>query len=141
MRNSKGLAVLISILILIVAAWAQNAQIKHVPLKQTSAASGLDMYKNYCASCHGAEGKGNGPAASALKTPPADLTTLAKQNGGNYPSLKVAAILRGEQTLSAHGTKEMPIWGDLFWTVSGGHEAEVQQRITNLNKYVESLQK
>ncbi len=116
-------------------------QIKHVPIKPTSAASGKEMYKTYCAVCHGVEGKGNGPANDALKVPATDLTTLAQKNGGKYPSLKVAAVIHGENQISAHGSKDMPIWGNLFWSISGGHEAEVQQRIANLNKYIESLQK
>ncbi|MGB9197314.1 MAG: hypothetical protein WCB53_10380 [Terriglobales bacterium] len=116
-------------------------EIKHVPVKQTSPASGVGMYKSYCAVCNGTDGKGNGPAASALKVPPTDLTALAERNGGKYPALKVAAIIRGEETLPAHGSKDMPIWGNLFWSMSGGHEAEVQQRITNLNQYIGSLQK
>ncbi|MBZ5598841.1 MAG: cytochrome c [Acidobacteriia bacterium] len=114
--------------------------IKHVPIKATSAASGQEMYKTYCAVCHGTDGKGGGPAAEALKTPPTDLTMLSKNNGGHYPSMKVAATLRGEANLPAHGSKDMPVWGKLFWSMSGGHEAEVQQRVTNLNSYIESLQ-
>jgi mono/diheme cytochrome c family protein len=114
--------------------------IKHVPAKETSAASGKEMFKSYCAVCHGAEGKGNGPAASALKTAPVDLTTLSKNNGGKYPSLKVSSAIRGDSAVSAHGTKEMPVWGPLFWDMSKGHEGEVQQRVTNLTKYIESLQ-
>jgi mono/diheme cytochrome c family protein len=116
-------------------------EIKHVPVKQTSPASAVEMYKNYCAVCHGINGTGNGPAAPALKVPASDLTVLASKNGGKYPAFKVSAILRGEEALAAHGSKDMPIWGNLFWSLSGGHEAEVQQRITNLNKYIESLQK
>jgi mono/diheme cytochrome c family protein len=115
--------------------------IKHTPIKQTSAASGSEMYKTYCAVCHGIDGKGNGPAAGALKVPPSDLTTLVTRNGGKYPALEVSSIIRGEEVLPAHGSKEMPIRGNLFWSMSGGHEAEVQQRIANLNKYIESLQK
>ncbi len=116
-------------------------QVKHVAMKPTSPASGMEMFKSYCAACHGADAKGNGPAASALKVPPADLTTLAARNGGKYPALKVSAVIRGEETPAAHGSTEMPIWGDLFRSMSGGHEAEVQQRIVNLNKYIETLQK
>jgi mono/diheme cytochrome c family protein len=119
----------------------EKTEIKHVPMKQTSPASGSEMYKAYCASCHGLEGKGNGPAAEALKVPPTDLTALAVKNGGKYPSLRVSAIIRGEQELAAHGTKDMPIWGNLFWNISGGHETEVQQRVSNLNKYIEGMQK
>jgi mono/diheme cytochrome c family protein len=114
--------------------------IHHVPIKPTSPASGKEMYTSYCAVCHGMDGKGGGPAASALKTPPADLTMLSKNNGGEFPALKVASILRGTSELPAHGSKEMPVWGPLFRRMSGGHEGELQQRVANLTHYVESLQ-
>jgi mono/diheme cytochrome c family protein len=114
--------------------------IQHVPMKATSPASGKEMYATYCAVCHGTDGKGGGPAASALKTPPTDLTTLSKNNGGKYPSLKVMAVIRGEAELPSHGSREMPVWGALFWSASGGHEGEVQQRVANLTEYIESLQ-
>ncbi len=117
----------------------QNKVIKHTTIQSTSAASGKEMYKAYCAVCHGEDGKGNGPAASALKTAPADLTMLSMNNGGKYPSLKVSAAIRGDANVSAHGTKDMPVWGSLFWGMSQGHEGEVQQRIANLTKYIESL--
>ena len=118
-----------------------DKEIKHVPVRPTSAASGQDMYKSYCAVCHGVDGTGNGPAANALKVPPPDLTLLAKNANGKYPALKVSSIIRGEEALPAHGSKDMPIWGKLFWSMSGGHSSEVQQRVANLNKYIESLQK
>jgi len=114
--------------------------IEHVPIKSTSAASGKEMYTTYCAVCHGTEGKGGGPAASALKVPPADLTMLSKNNGGKFPALKVTSAIRGESDLPAHGSKEMPMWGTLFRSMSGGHEGEVQQRVANLAHYIESLQ-
>lgn len=114
--------------------------IKHVPVKTTSPVSGKDMYTAYCAVCHGADGKGGGPAASALKVPPSDLTLLSKNNGGKYPALKVSSSIRGESAQPAHGSKDMPVWGSLFWSMSSGHEGEVQQRVANLTKYIESLQ-
>jgi len=114
--------------------------IKHVPIKSVSPVSGKDMYTSYCAVCHGTDGKGGGPAASALKVPPTDLTQLSKNNGGKYPTMKVVASIHGESALPAHGSKEMPVWGSLFWNMSGGHEGEVQQRVANLTKYIESLQ-
>ena len=116
-------------------------EIKHVPIKTTSAASGPEMYKSYCAVCHGIDAKGKGPAADALKVPPTDLTALASKNGGKYPAMKVSAMISGEDVPAAHGSKDMPVWGQLFWSISGGHDAEVQQRVANLNKYIESLQK
>jgi len=114
--------------------------IQHVPIKSTSPASGKEMYTTYCAVCHGTDGKGGGPAASALKVPPTDLTLLSKNNGGKYPALKVTSTIRGEADLPAHGSKDMPVWGSLFWTMSRGHEGEVQQRVANLSHYIESLQ-
>jgi len=120
---------------------SQDKVIKHVPVKQTNASSGSEMYKSYCAVCHGLDGKGTGPAASALKVDPTDLTELSAKNGGKYPSLHISSVLRGEAETPAHGSKDMPVWGPLFRHLSQGHDAEVQQRIANLNQYVESLQK
>jgi len=124
-----------------VAQQAGTTQIKHVPVKATSAASGQEMYASYCAVCHGANATGNGPAQSALKIPATDLTTLAQKNGGKYPGLHVSSVLRGDAELAAHGSKDMPVWGPLFRNMSQGHDAEVQQRIANINAYIESLQK
>lgn len=135
------LAVVVALAVMVSAQDQPKTEIKHVPIQKTSPASGQEMYKAYCAVCHGVDGKGNGPAAEALKVPPTDLTTMAAKNAGKYPALKVSAIIRGEQVLAAHGTKDMPIWGNLFWSMSAGHETEVQQRVANLNKYMESLQK
>lgn len=114
--------------------------IKHVPIKQTSPASGAEMFTSYCAACHGKDGKGDGPAAGALKVPATDLTTLTSKNGGKYPSMKVSSVIRGEDVLAAHGSRDMPVWGKLFWSISEGSDAEVLQRVANLNKYIEGMQ-
>ncbi len=119
---------------------AQKPEIKHVPIRHTAAYSGEQMFNNYCAVCHGAALKGDGPAASALKTLPSDLTTLAQRNDGKYPSAKVATAIKGDMSMPAHGNREMPVWGPLFSGMSGGHAGEVQQRIANLNRYIESKQ-
>src|SRR5512137_2588513 len=92
----------------------QKKTIKKVPIKHTSAASGQEMYMSYCAACHGKDGKGDGPAASALKAPPPDLSALAKGNNGKFPSDHFAAVLRFGTPAPAHGTSDMPIWGPLF---------------------------
>jgi mono/diheme cytochrome c family protein len=128
------------VLVLLISMAAQETTIKKAPITYTSPASGQEMYNHYCAVCHGKDGKGDGPAASALKDPVTDITTLAKRNQGEFPSLRVASVLRGQATIGAHGTAEMPIWGPLFWRMSGGSGAEVQQRIANLSKYLESMQ-
>ena len=147
MTGKKLLVVILLIICSCLIAAAQSSaqgqsgtSIKHVPIKTTSAASGVQMYKTYCAVCHGLDGKGGGPAASALKVPPVDLSMLSKNNGGKYPSLKVLSAINGETALPAHGSKEMPVWGKLFQSMSGGHEGNVQLRASNLTKYIETLQ-
>ncbi len=119
----------------------EDTVIRHVPVKQTNPSSGQEMFTSYCAVCHGANGSGGGPAASALKAAPTDLTTLAQKNGGKYPAMHVSSVLRGEAETPAHGSKDMPMWGPLFRNLSQGHEGEVQQRIANVNGYLESIQK
>ena len=116
--------------------------IKKVPIERTSAGSGDEMFNAYCAACHGKTAKGDGPAASELKIPPADLTTLAQRNNGKFPIDYVTHVLeQGVQEAKAHGSKDMPIWGPLFGSISGGSASpEVKQRIYNLSKYIESLQ-
>ncbi len=130
-----------------IAAAAQNQNqdqpsktIQHTAIKPTSSASGKEMYTAYCAVCHGADGKGGGPAASALKVAPTDLAQLSKNNGGKFPAMKVTSAIRGDEDVTAHGSKEMPVWGPLFWNMSHGHQGEVQQRVANLTAYIESLQ-
>jgi mono/diheme cytochrome c family protein len=100
------------------------------------------MYMAYCASCHGQDGKGNGPAAAALKTPPTDLTLLAAKNGGKFPDAHVAEIIKGDKLTVAHGSKAMPVWGPVFLSMSmSPHDtAQEQMRLSNLTKYVESIQ-
>lgn len=117
-----------------------GATLKHVPITNTPSNSGKDMFNNYCAVCHGTDGKGSGPAASAMKNNPTDLTVLAQKAGGKYPSSHVAAVIRGQASLPSHGSQDMPVWGPLFSSISQGHESQVQQRITNLVKYIETLQ-
>jgi len=120
---------------------AQTAPtVKHVPITNAPSNSGKDMYNSYCAVCHGTDGKGSGPAASAMKAAPTDLTALAQKNGGKYPAAHVASVIRGQASLPSHGSEDMPVWGPLFSSISQGHESQVQQRITNLVKYIESLQ-
>jgi mono/diheme cytochrome c family protein len=118
----------------------EKKAVQKAPIQPTSPASGKEMFEQYCAVCHGRDAKGNGPAASDLKTPPADLTTLTKRNGGKFPSDKVSTVLRFGVPTKAHGTSDMPTWGPLFRRVSGSDEAQVDMRISNLLHYLETLQ-
>jgi mono/diheme cytochrome c family protein len=117
----------------------QQKTIENVPIQHTSAASGSQMYVAYCAACHGKDGKGDGPAASALKVPPADLTALAKRNNGKFPRNEVHDAISGERSVTAHGSKEMPVWGTLFHSIDA-HDSISMMRLKNLTDYIESLQ-
>jgi mono/diheme cytochrome c family protein len=113
---------------------------KVIPMQPTSPGSGEEMFKAYCTPCHGKDAKGTGPVASELKQRPADLTTLAKRHGGKFPEEYVAGVLRFGVKAPAHGSSDMPTWGPLFAAVSGSDQAVVNLRISNLIRYLESLQ-
>jgi mono/diheme cytochrome c family protein len=121
-------------------AQTQKPEVKQTAIKQTNAASGKEMYTQYCAPCHGVAGKGNGPAASATKVPPTDLTQLAKKHDGKFPANSVASELKFGNGPGAHGSADMPIWGPLFQSLDKFHDTTVQQRISNLVNYLETLQ-
>ncbi len=118
----------------------EGPKIQKVPTSRTSPASGEEMYTTYCSVCHGKDGKGGGPAAAALKIPPRDLTALSANNHGKFPELRVYQTIQGDYDLAAHGSRDMPVWGQVFSFVSSHSEAVVKLRITNLTKYVQSLQ-
>lgn len=111
--------------------------IEKMPVTHSNPASGKQMFKDYCAACHGAAGKGDGPAAELLKTAPPDLTALAKNNNGKFPADRFVAVLHFGTEGHAHGTLDMPVWGPLF---SKENKDLTQLRISNLEAYLESIQ-
>lgn len=105
--------------------------------------AGKNVYDHNCAVCHGLKAKGNGGAVSLLTVKPADLTQIAKKNGGEFPFWKVYGIIDGRQEIQAHGTRDMPIWGQEFRMQAGSStmaEAEVRGRILELVYYLQSIQ-
>ena len=101
---------------------------------------GSQIFRNHCAACHGNDGRGRGPATVSLKHKVPDLTLVARKNSGTFPRNRVKAYIAGtEDTPSAHGSREMPIWGPIF------HDFEWDQdlgevRLQNITDYLESLQ-
>jgi mono/diheme cytochrome c family protein len=117
-----------------------KTQVKKTLVPYTSPSSGKSMYVAYCASCHGKKGKGDGPAASALKLVPADLTQLAAKNGGKFPENHVSQTIKGDSDTFSHGSKDMPVWGPIFGAMGTKSEGVVQLRVRNLTKYIASLE-
>jgi mono/diheme cytochrome c family protein len=101
--------------------------------------SGRELFMTYCASCHGTTGRGNGPTAEELRHRPADLTQFARQNGGVFNDALVHRIVDG-RTVKAHGTMEMPVWGDAFKWRLGLDDDGIKARIEALVRYLESIQ-
>jgi len=134
--------VLFGFLVLLVC--AAGAQMKPAEEKAsprpTVEASGKQTYMQYCASCHGANALGDGPASFILKTPPPDLTTLAKRHGGRFPSEYVSDVLIFGTRFVAHGSADMPIWGPIFSSMENYDELAVRKRIKDLIDYIASLQ-
>lgn len=111
--------------------------------EKTVADVGREKFQQYCSSCHGVEGKGNGAFAEYLKAPPPDLTTIAMRRGGTFPETEVAQIIDGRKPMAAHGTAEMPIWGQRFVDAapSGqGTQASARGQIILLVAYLRSIQ-
>lgn len=101
------------------------------------------MFVEYCAACHGQSGKGNGPTAPALKTPPTDLTMLEVGNRGQFPESRVVQAIKAGGNIPAHGSQEMPTWGAIFsWKASGPSpdQRQAELRIRKLTEYIKTIQ-
>jgi len=119
----------------------KQVNVNLVPVKTTPASSGQEMYSQYCAACHGTEGRGNGPAAKGLKAHPTNLSMLAATNGGKFPANTVVTVLRYGAEVPEHNSKEMPVWGPVFRSMhSSNPTSEELQRISNLTRYLDTLQ-
>jgi len=102
--------------------------------------NGATLFQAYCASCHGPDAKGNGPAAAALKAKAPDLTRISERNHGQFPANYVQRFIAGDDMPAAHGSRVMPIWGPVFSQIAWDQDLG-KIRIYNLRKYIESLQK
>jgi len=118
-----------------------SQDVKSATVQPTPAFSGEQMFREYCAVCHGNSAKGDGPAASAMKKTPSNLTELQARNKGVFPGDHVYNIIKGDPNSPiSHGTKDMPVWGSVLGSLAHGNSAEVQLRISNLVNYIKSIQ-
>jgi mono/diheme cytochrome c family protein len=123
-----------------IARGAEAVQDRQGVNKAPSAVDGRAMFDTYCTSCHGKEAKGDGPAAAALKKPPADLTRISARNNGAFPIEKIRRFIDGRENVASHGTRDMPVWGGLFIGVDRDSDMG-KIRIANLTEYLKSIQK
>lgn len=106
--------------------------------------SGQDVYMRFCASCHGEEGRGDGPVASAVAVMVPDLTGIMQRQGGKFPEQQLREIIDGRSVVIAHGTRYMPVWGYEFWVEQGADkeaEADVRLIVEKLLGYLRGIQR
>lgn len=101
---------------------------------------GAEDFRRYCASCHGTDARGQGPVAPFLVRKPPDLSLLAARNGGEFPTDQVYFVIDGRGEVAAHGTREMPVWGEQFGN-EDVTEAAKRERILNIITYLQSVQR
>lgn len=109
-----------------------------------SSYKGPELFRVYCASCHGAEGLGNGPVASSLRVDVPDLTQIARRHGGRFPADRIRGIIDGRAALPPHGTRDMPVWGRAFRAAAGNDSqsgAQSDRLIDLLVQYLQSIQR
>ncbi len=139
-----GLAVVIGItLFLAMAGESQETRVKSQEdqgaVRLIPSLEGADLFRSYCASCHGADAQGAGPVAAALSTKVPDLTAISKRNGGVFPSKRIELVISGDEAIIAHGSREMPVWGPIFHQVERDRDFG-NVRLRNVTKYIESIQ-
>jgi mono/diheme cytochrome c family protein len=117
---------------------APKKTIKPVTARATRTIDAKEMFHEYCAVCHGDDAKGGGPARDALTKAPADLTQIARKNGGKFPKVQVMRMIEGVDTVAAHGNRAMPIWGNIFRSLENQESATL--RVNALMEYLEKLQ-
>jgi mono/diheme cytochrome c family protein len=115
-----------------------------VPLESAVAQAGRDYYVRYCSSCHGFDAKGDGPVAPALRTAPTDLTRIAERHKGEFPMDEIAKLIDGRDLPAAHGSREMPVWGERLGRDFEGDPAReqvIRGQLLMLLVYLQSIQK
>ena len=138
--NSKITLGLVGVLLIGISSSGQQRTEPAEGIRLIDSIQGAELFRAYCAVCHGRDGKGEGPMAGSLKATPPDLTRIAARNAGLFPLVRVQKIISGEEsTRAGHGTREMPVWGPIFSVVAWDQDLG-KLRIYNLAKYIEELQ-
>jgi len=112
------------------------------PAQASDGNPGREAYFRYCSSCHGTDGRGGGEVAKSLRKKPADLTQLAKRNGGTFPQAEVKEFIDGRKRLAAHGSSAMPVWGKVFAEEKSyeSPDAHTQSQVQLIVDYLATIQ-
>ncbi len=132
-RSSKHVAAIAAGVALVLGAGVANAD----------ESPGKKLFTQYCGSCHGPDGRGDGVLSGVLKEKPADLTLIAKNNGGEFPRQKVMRFIDGTTDVRAHGNPDMPVWGEVFkeqLADSPTQQAEIRTTILEITNYIATIQ-
>jgi mono/diheme cytochrome c family protein len=140
-RHSSGkyrLSLLLAAALALVAASASAQEPAPAP------ATGPQLFRYYCASCHGREAEGNGPVAPFFKLQPPDLTEISRRSGGTFPAEHIRRIIDGRDMIAPHGAREMPVWGFVFAMETedaAAGRAKADATVARLVEYLRSIQK
>lgn len=136
MRSARWAAACLALFLVLIMSGEPRAQDEH---------AGLTEYELACMSCHGVEGRGDGPRAKTLKTPPADLTQISKLNSGQFPVDKIRKMVDGRADVMAHGPRDMPVWGERYRSAAAAEglenaEQTARNQIDALVSFLEAIQ-
>jgi cytochrome c5 len=119
------------------------AVFSHVQAGEAPDLSGAQLFQQFCASCHGREAHGDGPAAQAMKVKVPDLTRISARNSGKFPASLVQETIDGRKLKPSHGSADMPVWGWEFYGFAGDDGARrkrVDDMITALVDFLRTIQ-
>lgn len=140
-QSAYATLVLASVVFPSLGATAQTLQKKDRLEQSAYSVKGPDLFRSYCAPCHGLDAKGTGPVAPALKVAVPDLTALAKNNRGPFPIARIRSVIMGDQVLAAHGSRDMPVWGPIFYETEKDQGLPKDLKLQNLLQYLQSIQR
>jgi len=125
---------------------AASAQTPSKTGPKANIAAGKELFLQHCSVCHGVDAKGKGSmydpesAEPERRVPPADLTVLSERNTGKFPADRVRDAIYFKGSTPAHGTPEMPAWGNVFYLLKSRPKV-LEERVRDLTAYIESIQK
>ena len=126
-------------LLAVVSTVVAGGSLQTVHAEDLSSYRGAELFKRFCASCHGANGRGDGPVAPFFKLLPPDLTLIAKRHGGEFPTEQVRKIIDGREMHAPHGAREMPVWGLEFYFANPDDAQRAKEADVLVNRLVEYL--